>query len=520
VARLDKYREMRKLDRTPEPAGAERIRPLGKRARGRFVVQRHRATRLHYDFRLEIDGVLVSWAVPKGPTLAAGEKRLAMQTEDHPLDYFDFEGVIPEGNYGAGDVIVWDWGQYELAEGTDARSATQKGRIKFRLEGKKLRGLFTLVRMKGRSGEENAWLLFKDRDEACDQDFDVDALPKSVKSGRTNDEVKSAPDATWTSNRLPHVAPMLATLVDAPFDDDDWVFELKWDGIRAICTVGEDGHVVALSRNDKDLLPRFPALGGLAKALRKKPAIVDGEVVVLDAEGRSSFQALQRGGHGARHAFVVFDALYVEDRDLRGEPLEERKKVLASLLKAPSRIEGGGASMDVLFSTHVPGKGRDLFALARKEGLEGVVAKRRDAPYVGKRSRDWLKFKTQQMQDCVIAGYTAPKGARTAIGALLLGVYEKGRLVHCGQVGTGLDSATLRELKKKLGTLEIDECPFSTTPKGVRARWVRPELVCEVEFYEWTADRRMRHPVFRGLRDDKRPDECVREAPDSKAREK
>ncbi|MDP9035068.1 MAG: non-homologous end-joining DNA ligase [Myxococcota bacterium] len=557
AALLSKYHGKRHFDATPEPTGSVHVVPGG----ARFVVQKHHASRLHYDFRLEADGVLKSWAVPKGPTLDPKERRLAMQVEDHPLDYFDFEGVIPAGNYGAGEVIVWDWGTYEPLEGGDAGGAIAKGKLTFRMQGEKLRGVFTLVKMHGRGGsKDNAWLLIKDKDTGADSAWSADQHAESVKSGRPIEKLKDAgPDeARWISNRtakatraagrptkprtksggaefpgkaesavvakktrskkrgepLPRVLELeKATLLDAPFDDPDWLFEIKWDGFRALLTVHENGHVDLVSRNGKDLLGRFPQLAKIGERFTGTPAMIDGEIVVLDANGKSSFQRLQnfQGAPRSQVTFVAFDALYAEGHDLRAKPLDERKAVLARILKS--------GSSDVLFSEHVVERGRALFASAQKEGLEGIVGKKRDSVYLGKRTRDWVKIKAQLEQECVIAGWTEPSGSRAAFGSLVLGLYERGRFVYCGNVGTGFDAATLRAVAKKLEPLATSESPFASTAKikmRRRVHWARPELVAQVRFTEWTEDGAMRHPTFLGLRDDKSPRDCHRELPEAR----
>ncbi len=300
----------------------------------------------------------------------------------------------------------------------------------------------------------------------------------------------------------------LATLVDAPFDDEDWLFEIKWDGFRALATIHEDGAVDIVSRNGKDFSSRFPELRSLAKSFSGAPAVVDGEIVALDGAGKSSFQLLQNrmGTKAPNIKYVVFDALYAEGRDLRREPLEERKRILARIVRPKSR--------DVVYSEHVVGKGTELFEAASARGLEGIIAKRRRSPYIEKRTRDWVKIKALLEQECVVAGYTSPEGAREAFGSLVLGVYDQGRLVYCGNVGTGFDAATIRSLTKKLRALATPTCPFARRPKTrTAAHWVAPKLVAQVRFTEWTHDGSMRHPVFLGLRDDKRPRQCRREAP-------
>ena len=328
-------------------------------------------------------------------------------------------------------------------------------------------------------------------------------VPRTKVAARKS--TKSRPRRT---ERLPRVVqPELATLVDAAFDDDDWFFEIKWDGFRALTTIHEDGRVEIVSRNGKDFLARFPELASLAQSFTDAPIVVDGEIVALDAKGNSSFQLLQnRMGAKARVRYVVFDVLYAGGRDLRAEPLEKRKEVLARIVRPRAR--------DAVYSAHVVGKGTALFADAQARGLEGIVAKRRSSPYLEKRTRDWLKIKVELEQECVVAGYTAPGGARQGFGALVLGLYEGGRFVYCGQVGTGFDASTLRMLMAKLAPLAARESPFALPPKTRTAvQWVRPELVAQVRFTEWTNDGAMRHPVYLGLHDDKSPRDCHRERP-------
>jgi bifunctional non-homologous end joining protein LigD len=491
-------------------------------------VQKHRATRLHYDFRLEAGGVLASWAIPKGPSLDTNERRLAMHVEDHPYDYRTFEGVIPEGNYGAGEVIVWDEGTYRLAEGRDPAAEIAKGKIKFVLAGTKLHGMFTLVKIKNsrdQSGEP--WLLIKDHDDAVDPAWNVDDHPESVVTGKTlADIAKQTHPKTWQSDRpassaksharakakadpLPRiVSPMLCTVVERPFDDAGWLFELKWDGYRAIATVAADGTVTLASRTGKDLLRQFAELGDLAQAFRSLPVIVDGEICVLDAEGRSSFQALQMHDETkAPVTFVAFDALYADGRDLRDEPIETRKERLEALIVPGRRV---------MYSKHIAGAGLDLFRFAQEHGLEGIVGKRTGSPYRSTRSRAWIKIKAIRRQEFVIGGWTEPKGARSGFGALLLGVYEGKALRYAGHVGTGFDGATLGVIGKQLRAIARDTSPFAgAVPKtNTKAHFVEPKLVAEISFTEWTRDGSLRHPVFVGLRPDKRPTDVVREQPD------
>ncbi len=532
---LATYAKKRDFSMTPEPSGATSKTKPARGKRLRFVVQMHRATRLHYDFRLEADGVLKSWAIPKGPSFDTHEKRLAMAVEDHPLDYRDFEGIIPEGNYGAGEVIVWDRGTYRLTEGTDLTEAIARGSVKIEMFGEKLHGNFALVHIKGRGGEANAWLLIKERDDAVDPGWRAEDHARSVKTGKTLADIANDPKArTWTSSGpaaapsggasarkkeshrepVPETAsPMLATAVDAPFDDPAWLFELKWDGYRALVRIDADGSVAIASRNGNDFTKKFVELGALADAFAERPILVDGEIVALDDEGRPSFGALQerldRFGRSAPHkapvTFAAFDILYGNGRDLRGEPLERRKAVLESVLT------GRGPAM---LSKHVVGSGTALYDLAKTRGLEGIVGKRLASTYVERRSRDWVKIKAQRRQEVVVGGWTEGRGSRKHFGALLAGVYEDGKLLYAGSVGTGFDGKKLAALAEKLAPLERKTSPFAAVPKTQsRAHWVSPTLVAEVTYSEWTRDGSLRHPVFVALRIDKDARDVVREHP-------
>jgi bifunctional non-homologous end joining protein LigD len=516
---LAEYVRKRDFSATPEPKGAKRNASTALR----FVVQKHHASRLHYDFRLEAGGVLASWAIPKGPTLDTRERRLAMHVEDHPYDYRTFEGIIPSGNYGAGEVIVWDEGTYTLFEGTDPAAEIAAGKIKFIMHGTKLRGMFTLVKIKGKADQDGEpWLLIKDKDEFVDPNYDINAYPESAITGKTLDDIKGSKTAkTWQSNRTAEpakkktpakravkaepmptdVSPMLATLADAPFDDDGWLFEVKWDGYRAIATIAADGTVALTSRNGLDLLKRFSDLSGIGAAFKSLPAIVDGEICALDAEGRSSFQMLQQVEIAARGAkrtpltFIAFDVIYADGRDLRALPLEERKAKLEALI-----VKDRG----VLYSQHIIGRGKDFFALAQAESLEGIIGKRRDSVYRSARSRDWFKIKAKHEEEFVIGGWTEPKGSRSHFGALLLGQYKGSDLVFSGQVGTGFNQKLLKEIGAELRELERKTSPFKDIPRmRPDPHFVKPELVAQIAFAEWTDDGLLRQPVFLGLREDK-----------------
>ncbi len=592
---LDEYRRKRDFAVTPEPAGkAKAARGAAPKKRKKkpkglsFVIQKHAATRLHYDFRLEMEGVLRSWAVPKGPSLDPAEKRLSVHVEDHPLDYGDFEGVIPKGQYGGGTVLLWDSGTWEPLEG-DPVEAYRKGRLKFRLDGEKLQGGWMLVRTGGRAGSEYGkenWLLIKERDEAArpgSGDAIVRERPESVESGLTIEEIAADPQRVWESNRkeevkagsvaarlraaaargkekagkaatkkapaarrakpakrpsppdlssipgvkkgpLPgEIEPQLATLVDEPPRGDGWLHEIKYDGYRLLGEVAK-GKARLLTRHAKDWTDSFPPVARAAAELPVRQALLDGEVVVLQPDGRTSFQALQNAIKDRRGelVFFAFDLLHLDGWDLRGAPLVERKRVLEELLAAAG---DGGA---LRFSGHVEGRGQEFYRSACGHKLEGIVAKRADRPYRSGRGRDWLKIKCLSRQEFVIVGYTDPEGSRTGFGALLLAVREPARqedggLVFAGKAGTGFDEKTLRELHKRLRKLERKTPAFANPPRGAEARrshWVEPKLVAEVAFTEWTDEGLLRHPAFLGLREDKKPEEIVRERPvDQKAAE-
>jgi len=533
---------MRDFGRSPEPRA--RVR-RSRRGGLRFVVQKHAASRLHYDFRLEHDGVLKSWAVPKGPSLDPEEKRLAVRVEDHPVDYGDFEGVIPEGDYGGGAVLLWDQGIWSADDG-DPEQALREGRLVFQLEGSKLRGGWILVRMRSRgSADAKNWLLIKRRDEEAREGEDAeiaDVRPESVASGRAIEAIAAAPERTWRSNRgetsrrrpplrsrsaafpggasiarkgprakIPDfVEPELATLVAEAPHGDDWIHEIKYDGYRMQARL-DGGRARWLSRNGLDWTDRFVSLGAAIEGLSAERALLDGELVALLPDGTSSFQELQNALHGSSAlCYFAFDLLHLDGRDLRALPLTERKRALEQLLA------GAPAKGPLRFSRHVAGNGPSFFAAACRSRLEGIVSKRSDAPYRSGRTRDWVKTKCSSRQEFVVAGFTEPKGSRASVGALVLGVYAEERLRHVGRVGTGFDQATLRELRRRLEALRVEKAPFRETLSPAARRgvsWVRPELVVEVAFTGWTADGLLRHPTFEGMREDKPARSVIREEP-------
>ena len=516
-APLDDYRKKRDPARTPEPFGPAR----GGEGR-RFVVQKHAARRLHYDVRLEMDGVLKSWAVPKGPSLRAEEKRLAVHVEDHPVEYADFEGIIPAGNYGAGAVIVWDRGWYRLVKDESAARQLAAGRLDVELFGDKLRGRWTLARMGGKSKE---WLMLKKADAFAGDEEATERFPESVLSGLTVEEVRDGSARLAELRRCLAAAPagdvdaarqpvMLATLADKPFSDPAWLYEIKYDGVRVLAA--RDGARVALNgRAGQDFTARYPEVVTALRALPLERFVLDGEIVALDEAGRPSFQRLQNRMHLTKPAdverarstvpvsAVFFDALALDGRDLRRRPLLERKAALALTVPARGVIRYGD---------HVLERGEAFYEAAAEQRVEGILAKRADSRYTGGRTRDWLKIKCHLRQEFVIGGWTDPQGGRGWFGALHLGVYESGRLVYVAKVGTGFDDSTLRLVRDRLQPLARPTSPFEVgTPGGRGHHWVEPRLVCEVRFSEWTEEGGIRHPAFLGLRDDKQPEECQRE---------
>jgi len=515
---LAEYQRKRDFSKTPEPKGSPE--PQGQ---NRFVVQKHWATRLHYDFRLEMDGVLVSWAIPKGPTLNPAEKRLAAHVEDHPVSYYDFEGTIPKGEYGGGTVMIWDWGTFELEESTPAQSL-KRGEVKFRLNGVRLRGRYAVVRTRS----DKDWLLIKKKDEAADPNFNIEKFDTSVKTGRTKEEIEQGKDAVWSSRReegegglinlanaekgpMPkNLEPMKAQLVEKPFDDERWLFEVKWDGIRLISFI-DDGRVRLQTRAGRAVDDEYPQLQAISRLVNARQAILDGEIVALDEEGRPSFQLLQnRGKEEHPMQYVVFDIVYFDGQRLFKVPLEDRKRLLRDVVRDSGVLK---------YSDHVLGQGEAFFKAAQQKRLEGIVAKLRDSTYQpGVRSSAWLKIKAVLQQEVVIGGFTAPRASRKYFGALIVGVYEKGKFVYTGQVGGGFDEKTLAELYKLMTPLVVKTPPFSGPPPHANEKptWVKPVLIAEVKFAEWTRDGVMRQPVFLGMRDDVDPREVRRELPEEK----
>jgi bifunctional non-homologous end joining protein LigD len=580
---LEEYKRKRDFKKTAEPAG----KPLPKKVKGasRFVIQKHDARRLHYDFRLEMDGVLKSWAVPKGLPWKQGEKHLAVEVEDHPIEYENFEGIIPEGQYGGGTVMVWDRGNYYVY-GEQPVKSLRDGKLHLILDGEKAKGEWTLVRIRGRDDAKNQWLILKTEGDAKPPSKSLE--DQSAKTGRTMKQIAEARDAEWESNReekdasaasrfkarireaikkkengeivdqahLPAVAsakvgrlppakqgnrsgrptilsltdlpsakarfvePMKAKLVEKTPATGDWIYELKFDGIRLLA-VKADKQVSLLSRNQNELGARFPEIVEAIKNLSASECVIDGEVVALDGEGRSSFQRLQaREMEGRRSLvyFYAFDLLQLDGKSLIGLPLEARKSVLEELCT--------DAGDPIRYSGAIGGDAKRLLEEVKRRGLEGIIGKQRNSVYErGRRSGAWIKLKCVEQQEFVIGGYTPPQGARRHFGAILVGYYENKKLVFAGKVGTGFTTKSLAVLHKKFRAEEGADCPFVDLPskqngqwvQGItpsmmrKMHWVNPVFVCEIKFAEWTRDGKLRAPVFLGLREDKKPNEVVRE---------
>lgn len=565
---LTEYKRKRNFSVTAEPSGAKKPRPKRVAGASRYVIQKHDASRLHYDFRLEMDGVLKSWAVPKGIPWKRGEKHLAVEVEDHPVEYKDFEGVIPEGNYGGGTVMVWDRGNYYV-HGEKPLEALKTGRIHLVLDGEKLKGDWALIRTRS-EGAKNQWLLLK-------SDADVKPLSKkrddeSTKSGRTMKQIAKARDAEWQTNReesedaqkslrarirktiarqksapkkkvapaakvgnaavaLPDSLPagkprfidlMKPKLVEAPPAGGEWIYELKFDGFRTLA-IKAGAKVKLISRNENDLTQRFDEIAEAVAPLPCKECVIDGEVVALDKEGRSSFQLLQAREMEGRESplvYYVFDLLQLDGKNLTGLPLTTRKAILRQLCD--------GAREPIRYSGELGDDPAVLIREVQRHGLEGIIGKQTNSVYeAGRRSGAWIKLKCASAQEFVIGGYTPPAGARKHFGALLVGYHEKKKLLFAGKVGTGFDTKMLALLHKKFQGESRDDCPFADLPSrqggkwilGItpgmmrKITWVNPVFVCQVKFTEWTRDGKLRAPVFLGLREDKAPSEVKRETP-------
>lgn len=499
--KLEEYNKKRNFSSTKEPEGKVQS---SKDKLPIFVIQKHNASRLHYDFRIEVDGVLKSWAVPKGLSTDTKERHLAMMVEDHPYSYRDFEGIIPEGNYGAGEVIVWDTGTY-TTEGATSRKDIEKkilegiegGDVKLILNGKKAKGRYAFVRFK-RAGD-NAWLLLKEKDDYVGSKLIDDN--KSVLSGNTLEDIKKKKDnQTWNSEVI---KPMLSVLVDKPFNDEQWIFEDKLDGYRAIADVN-NSSVRLYSRNNITLNNSYPPIVNALSKLNFN-AVFDGEIVVENEKGNSDFQLLQnyKNTGTGNLIYYIFDVLSVNGINIQELPLIERKKTLEKLIHDAKYLKKTNFTKE---------KGIEAFKNAQENKLEGIIAKKIDSPYIQDRTNNWQKIKALHRQEVVIGGYTFPEGQREAFGSLLLGVYEKGKLIYVGNTGSGFNSESLYELKEILDKNKIKNSPFNSqvSSKNV-AQWVSPRFVAEVKFAGWTENNLMRQAIYLGLRKDKSAKEVNRE---------
>jgi bifunctional non-homologous end joining protein LigD len=521
---LHDYQKKRNLYRSGEPLANLQFsdQPL------RFVIQKHQASHLHYDFRLELEGVLKSWAIPKGPSMDPLQKKLAIMVEDHPFEYRNFEGTIPEGNYGAGTVMIWDEGTYHIPGAlnkTEAQNkfkqSIDKGHITFILDGLRIKGAFHLVKL-NRAGLSNGWLLIKKKDQYASTDpFPNDV--RSIRSGRTMEQIsKNEPPEFLNLNNMnipgaqksdfPRgpLRPMLAKPVEKPFDREEWIFEIKWDGYRAIAEI-RPGSVQLYSRNGVSFLNDYQPIVEDLKNIHFE-AVFDGEIVVVDSEGRADFNLLQnyRRSQKGNLLYYIFDLLFLQGNDLRSTPLKQRKSLLKQFLPELYHIR---------YNDHIQQYGVSFYKLAKENRLEGIMAKDLNSPYLeGKRSSYWQKIKISMQQEFVIGGFSEPKGGRSGIGALLLGVYQNGKLVYAGSVGGGFSDDELTQIRKRLDQLISNYCPFSNFPgSATQITWIKPDIVCEVKFAEWTPEGFLRHPVFLGFRDDLNPLEVKRESPISAA---
>ncbi len=518
MEKLEEYRRKRDFERTREPAGgADKESVTGNL----YVMHKHAASHDHFDLRLEQDGVLRSWALPKGPSLEPGEKRLAVAVEDHPLEYGEFEGVIPEKSYGGGTVMLWDRGTWQL------KGKSKPDRIDIELDGERLKGSWTLTRMSGKRQDKHGrnWLMIKRHDDQprMDASLTVD-LDESIVSGRSMGEIADDRDDTWGADtpevpdpgdldgarkaRLPkELKPQLATLAREVPTQGEWIHEIKLDGYRLLARI-EKGDVRLITRNGKDWTQRFAGIARALEALPVDSALLDGEVVAMGKDGISRFGELQEAlssGRTSALVYQLFDLPYLAGYDLAGVPLLQRKRTLAALLEAAGMQSGTGT---IRYSDHLDAQGEAFHARACQMGLEGIICKRADSRYQQKRSRDWLKVKCVSHEEFVVGGYTEPGGSRSGFGSLLMGAYGKQGLIYAGRVGTGFSHRLLERLSATLQELEVKRSPFhGSVPDSRAVHWVRPELVIEVEFTERTRDGRLRHPAFRGLREDRNPEE-------------
>jgi len=501
---LDKYNKKRNFDTTLEPQG--KAEASGQALR--FVVQHHMARREHYDFRLEWEGVLLSWAVPKGPSYNTQDKRLAVMVEDHPLAYRNFEGTIPKGQYGGGVVMLWDEGFWEPFG--DVKQGLQKGELKFVLRGRRLKGKWALIRLKPKADDDqDNWLLLKERDDCVQKTNGIEEFDRSIRTGRTMDEIEQGEEPKVVRNPFDKLNVQLAKLVRSIPEGDEWLYELKYDGYRIIAFI-EENTVRLITRNGHDYSSRFPTIvSALADLADGRAMILDGELVITDESGKTDFQALQsyvRKGRDGQLTYIVFDLLAVDGNDLRPQKLIDRKAQLEQLLEhAPSNL---------YYSRHIQGNGQESFNVACQTGMEGIIGKRADTPYSGLKNGDWIKLKCDRRQEFVIGGYVLTDKRTSGVSSLLLGVYSGNELIYAGRAGTGMSEADKRILEREFKLIKRAQSPFKQVPPSKSNEhliWLEPELVAEIKFAEWTEENLVRQASFKGLRVDKNPKEIQRE---------
>lgn len=504
MSALEKYNQKRNFEKTGEPEGkAEEPEELL-----RFVVQHHIARRDHFDLRLEWNGVLLSWAVPKGPSYDIHEKRLAVQVEAHPLDYRNFEGNIPKGEYGGGAVMLWDEGYWEPQINVD--DGLISGSLKFVLKGIRLKGKWALVRLKAKPGEkENNWLLIKEKDDYAKDTNGISGIDTSIRTGRTMTEIEEGAREKIIRNPFDHAEVQLAKLVNTVPDGDEWLYELKYDGYRIVAYL-EGSSVRLITRNGNDYTQRFQDIAySLLGWAAGRAIILDGEMVITDAHGKTDFQALQnymRDPGGKNLTYIIFDILALDGEDLRVRPLIDRKETLENLMTDSPK--------NLFYSKYVRGNGKESFSAACKLNLEGIVGKKADSLYSGTRNGDWIKLKCDKRQEFVIGGYTLSDKKASGISSLLLGVYEENELIYAGRAGTGLSGRGMKELEQKFESLKTETAPFKNAPspkKNEKITWLEPLLAAEIKFAERTEDNLLRQASFKGLRTDKKPTEIVME---------
>jgi bifunctional non-homologous end joining protein LigD len=494
--KLNQYNQKRNFERTFEPEGNKEDSEESLR----FVVQHHMARRDHYDLRLEWEGVLLSWAVPKGPSYDTHDKRLAVQVEDHPLEYRNFEGTIPKGEYGGGTIMLWDEGFWEPY--VNVEEGLRKGELKFILKGKRLKGKWALVRWKAKSDEKtDNWLLLKEKDEYVKTEDGISEFITSIRTGRTMKEIEGGEDEKFIKNPFSKADVQLAKLVNTVPEDEDWIYELKYDGYRIIAYV-EGNNVRLMTRNGNDYVRRFhDVAASLIDFANGRAMVLDGEMVITDSSGKTDFQALQnymKNPESKSLTYILFDLLALEGVDLRGQPLINRKEILETLME--------NAPKNLYYSRYVRGNGKESFAAACETGMEGIVGKKADSLYSGTRNGDWIKLKCDKRQEFVIGGYTLSDKKTWGISSLLLGVYEDEELIYAGRAGTGLRESDMKTLEEKFENIKRTDSPFKVPPKSKsneKITWLEPTLVAEIKFAEWTKDNLLRQASFKGIRTDK-----------------